>query len=138
MSIIVTAGFFALKSTLNLRRVQYGIIALATMTAVIHLLAGFNEFILLLNGLGYLALIAAIYLFPQFRAIRGTLLWVLLGYTFVTIVLYFASHPWGYEYGSIDRLGLATKVIEVALAGLIFVDLWQRRQITNQPTTAYT
>jgi hypothetical protein len=101
-------------------------------------LVGLNEVILLLNGLGYLALITATYLLPQFKAFRGKLLWVILGYTIVTIVLYFVSHPWAYDHGSLDRLGVATKAVEVALVGLLFVDLWQSRQTTTLPATAST
>ena len=134
-SIVMVIGLVAAKSSLNFRQVQYGVVGLATITAIIHLLLGLNEFILLLNGLGYLALIAAIYLLPPFRAFQGVLIWVLIGYTAVTIILYFVSHPWGYEHGgSLDRLGLITKAVEFALAGLVFVDWWQRRQRTSLPT----
>lgn len=133
-SIVVAIGLVTVKSSLNLRQVQFGVIGLATMTAVIHLLIGLNEFILLLNGLGYLALIAGIYLLPPFKGFRGPLTWVLIGYTIVTIVLYFVSHPWGYEHGSLDRLGLVTKAIEIALAGLVLVEWWQRQRTPSLPT----
>ena len=132
-SIVVAMGLVLVNSRLNLGQIQYGVIGLAIITAVIHLLVGLNELILLLNGLGYLALIAAIYLLPPFRGMRGPLTWVLIGYTNITIVLYFASHPWGYEHGSLDRLGLVTKAIEIALAGLVFVDWWQRRRTPSLP-----
>ncbi len=132
LGLAATIGLVSTGSSLNLRRVQVGIIGLATTTAVVHILMGLNELILLLNGIGYLTLITATYLVPALRSTRGTLIWLLLGYTLLTITLYFVSHPWGYEHGALDLVGLTTKAVEVALVGFIFVDVWQSRQAPNQ------
>lgn len=75
---------------------------------------------LLLNGLGYIGLLAALY-FPLnwLKGLRTPLRWGLLLYTIVTLAGYFALHtPAQY-----DALGLLTKGIEVALLGLVIVRL---------------
>jgi hypothetical protein len=104
---------------------QYGIIGLTLLTAFIHLFIGVNDLLLALNGLGYLALLVALYA-PQpalLLKFRQPVYWALIGYTLLTILLYFVAHPWGIEAGSFDKLGLGTKVVELALVGLAFVEL---------------
>lgn len=95
-------------------------IALTTLlTAVIHLSLG--ELLLILNGLGYLALWAALFLpiavlANWHRQIR----WLFIGYTLITIILYFVFHPNGLWQE--DGLGVATKFIEVLLLLLLIYD----------------
>ena len=104
---------------------QYAIIGLTLLTAFIHLFIGVGDLLLALNGLGYLALLVALYA-PQptlLLKFRQPVYWALIGYTLLTIVLYFVAHPWGMEGGSFDKLGLGTKVVELALVGLAFVEL---------------
>ena len=121
--------------TLNLKlsKLQLSIIGLTIITAVVHLLAGLSNFILILNGLGYLTILAALYIIPvnSIRKMQVPLYWGLIGYTLLTIVLYFVSHPWGYEGDALDRLGLVTKAVEVVLAGLVLVDWFQHRRASN-------
>ncbi len=78
---------------------------------------------LLLNGLGYVGLLAALYLpLNWLKGFRTPLRWGLLLYTIATLAGYFALHtPAQY-----DTLGLLTKVIEVALLGLVIVRLMGR------------
>jgi len=95
------------------------IIILTLITAVIHLSLGGSMFIL--NGLGYLALLAA-YLLPQpfFAKRHGLIRWLFIAYTLLTIILYFVFHIDGSWQQ--DGLGLATKLAEVILVLLLFLD----------------
>lgn len=72
-----------------------------------------------LNGVGYLALAALLYVpLPQLRPYRHWLRWTLIGYAAVTIVLYGAwgamSGEWTIPLGPIDKL------VEVTLIGLLW------------------
>ena len=103
---------------------SYRVIGLALLTALIHLFVGFQSgfsefsgFILVLNGLGFIALAAGLYLLPQLANWRNQIRWVLIAYTAVTIVGYFAIVPQPLDYG----LGLVTKAIEVILIVLLFL-----------------
>ena len=101
------------------------IIVLTVVTAVIHLIlgAGFLPDTLaiafVLNGLGYLALLAGIYFIPQMAAQAAMLKKVLLGFTAVTIVLYFVMNG-GAAFSNI--MGLVDKVVEVALVAVLWRD----------------
>ena len=97
--------------------VRLGIIALAATTALIHIalaipltMVGFY-----LNGLGYLTLVAALYL-PPLAHYRPLLRWVLMGYTGLTIVLWvFLSRPY-------TTIGYVDKAIELGLLALLWID----------------
>ena len=94
------------------------IIGLALLTGLIHLFVGLqSQFILVLNGLGFIALAIGLYLLPQLATWRSQIRWVLIAYTAVTIVGYFAIFPQPLNYG----LGLVTKAIEVILIVLLFL-----------------
>ncbi|MDE0200430.1 MAG: hypothetical protein OXK78_19645 [Caldilineaceae bacterium] len=94
------------------------IIGLALLTGLIHLFVGFqSQFILVLNGLGFIALAIALYLLPQLANWRTQIRWVLIVYTAVTIIGYFAIFPQPLDYG----LGLVTKAVEVILIVLLFI-----------------
>ena len=99
--------------------VNIGIAVTTLLTAVIHLSLG--QLLLILNGLGYLALWAALFL-PIAALVnwRRQLRWVFVGYTLLTIVLYFVFHPNGVWQE--DGLGVATKFIEVLLLLLLIYD----------------
>ena len=95
------------------------ILVLTVATAGIHLVLGFayGSKLFILNGLGYLGLLAA-YQLPVAQLVRwrGATRWVLVTYAAVTIVLYFVLVPF------YDPIGLADKAIEVALIALLLVD----------------
>ena len=95
------------------------VIVLTVLTGVIHL-ALLNP-LMMANGLGYLALLAALYFLPQTAAYRPTIRYVLMGYTAVTIVGYFALQG---AMAFTNPIGLVDKVIEVGL----LVALWQDSQ----------
>jgi hypothetical protein len=99
---------------------QYGIIGLALVTAVVHLYLGirFGDTLFLLNGIGYIGLVAMLYLPLAFlAAYRGYVRWVLIGYAALTVVLYFVMQ--GIQN---DPLGWFTKAVEVALIGLLLTE----------------
>ncbi len=94
--------------------IRTGIIVLTLGTALIHLQLAFPDPVFILSGLGYLALLAALYL-PGLARYRNVVRLVLIGYTALIIffwVLFGARIPIGY----ID------KAIEVALISLLLLD----------------
>lgn len=108
----------------NLGSLQIGIIVLTILTAAIHFFLGIRSLatpfgiMFILNGLGYLALLAALYFIPQLAAQRGLIRWLLLGYTAVTFVLYFV-----FNWPDIWSVwGLVDKAIELLLIILLFLD----------------
>ena len=115
----------------RLRPVQYGIIGLGMITALIHLLEGLNAAPwLILNGLGYVGLLGALYLPLGILArVRNQIRWTLIGYTLLTIILFFVTHPWGMYRGSFEWLGLGTKAIELSLIGLMFIEFKHRQDL---------
>jgi hypothetical protein len=106
-----------------------GIFVLTLATAGIHLYLaltaiaymGFNFGIMLfiLNGLGYLGLLAALQLpIPQLARFRSAARWALIGFAALTIVLFFIMAP---EY---TILGYVDKAIEAALIALVLADAY--------------
>jgi len=76
-------------------------------TALIHLQLNFPDPVFILNGLGYLALLTALYL-PRLARYRNAVRWVLIGYTALTIFLWILI-------GARAPIGYIDKAIEVAL-----------------------
>jgi len=108
-------------ATLDTRR--YLIIILTVATGLIHLvLLGFlfdgPQWLFILNGLGYLALIAALYFLPQFAGMRSLIRWVLIAYAAITVIAYFVMN-WPNVW---NPLGVITKVIEIVLIILLLMD----------------
>ena len=106
----------------NLSSRQKAIVGLTVATALIHIVLGAMAggtflIIFLLNGLGYLALLAGLYFLPQMAGQRGMIRWALLAFTAVTFILYFAFN-WPDIW---SPMGLVDKAIELVL--IIF--LWQ-------------
>lgn len=104
--------------------VQYGVIVLTLLTAVIHLALGIGFIsetlgkLFILNGVGYLALLAALYFLPQFAGMRSLVRWALMAFAGVTIVAYFVMNP----DATSSVPGLVDKAIEAALIVLLFVE----------------
>lgn len=103
---------------------QKTIAGLTVATAVIHIILAILSrdqpmflILFLLNGLGYLALIAGLYFMPQLVGQRGMVRWGLLGFTLVTFVLYFIFN----RDNPFQPLGIVDKLIELAL----IIMLWQ-------------
>jgi len=103
--------------------VRLGIILLTVGTAVIHLYLGLRGFpLFVLNGLGYLGLLAALILpIPRISEYRNLVRWVLVGYTALTILLWILV-------GARNYIGFADKVIELALVALLVLEARRSRR----------
>jgi hypothetical protein len=90
---------------------------LAAATALIHiwLAVPTNLMMFYLNGLGYLALAAALFL-PQLAARRRLVRYALIGFTAVTVLGWVA-------FGERNLVGYVDKAIEVALIVLLALSL---------------
>jgi hypothetical protein len=106
-----------------------GIFVLTLATAVIHLYLaltaigsmGFNFGVMLfiLNGLGYLGLLALLQLpIRQLARFRSAARWALIAFAALTIVLFFIMAPVYMIIGYVD------KAIEVALIALLLADAY--------------
>jgi hypothetical protein len=103
---------------------QKAIAGLTVATALIHIVLGIMSggtflIIFLLNGLGYLGLLAALYFLPQFAGQRSMVRWALLAFTAVTFILYFAFN-WPNIW---SPMGLVDKAIEL----ILIILLWQEK-----------
>lgn len=100
---------------------QYGAILSAILTALIHIYLSFQfaegpDTIFLLNGIGYLFLVALLYLPVQlFVLYRGTLRWVLMAYAALTIILWIF-------WGARTTIGYVDKLVEIALILFLWLD----------------
>lgn len=102
--------------------IRLGIILLTVATAAIHLYLGLTVGLppFILNGLGYLALVAALYApIPRLVPYKNIIRWVLIGFTALTILLWVAI-------GERTLIGYLDKLIEVALISLLVLE--QRHQ----------
>ena len=99
--------------------IRLGIIFLTVATAIVHLYLGFQGLpLFVLNGLGYLALLAALYLpIPQLVPYQSAVRWVLIGYTVLTIVLWLLITG-----GASNATGYIDKVVEVLLIVLLVAE----------------
>jgi hypothetical protein len=115
---------------------RVGIFLLTLATAVIHLYLAFTAIpyyglnfgvmLFILNGLGYLGLLAALQLpIPQLARFRNAARWTLVAYAALTIVLFFAMAPF-YEF-----IGYVDKAIEVALIALLIADAYT---VSSEPS----
>ena len=95
---------------------QIGIVLLALATAAIHLTLNFPDVMFILNGLGYIGLVAALYLpVPMFQQRRKMVRYVLIGYTALTILLWVVM-------GARTPIGYIDKAIEVSLLVLLLFE----------------
>jgi hypothetical protein len=107
-------------------RFQLTILVLVMLTAAIHLSRARADpeigLLFTLNAVGYLLLVALLYLpLPGLRRWCQIIRWLLIGYTAVTIGLYLL---WGALSSEWSTLGWIDKVIEGALLGLLW---WEAR-----------
>jgi hypothetical protein len=116
------------------------LIALLTAaTGILHLLVGFNvvggsgatNWILVLNGVGYLVLLWLFWTSSGSR--RGTIRWILLAYTLITLIGYFVLPASG---GFQNTIGLIIKAIELLLIILLFLDRGSDRVAVTAPAAA--
>ena len=100
---------------------QIGIILLVIATAAIHLSLGIPDFLVMfiLNGIGYLVLVTALYL-PQLQRYRRLIRWALIAFAAVTIIGWIAV-------GARITIGYLDKVIEITLITLLMIEMRQDR-----------
>ena len=95
---------------------RIGIVVLTLATALIHLQLNFPDPVFILNGLGYLALLVALFVpTPRIQRYRRIARWALIGYTALTIFLWIIV-------GARTPIGYVDKIIEVALISLLLLD----------------
>ena len=116
-----------MNNKITIGPLQWGIIVLTIATAGIHLSLLFPDVLFILNGLGYLTLLAAYLLpIPIARNNRGLVRWAFIGFTVVTIIAWLAI---GVKTWPDGALGFATKIIEVLLVIALLSD---RSQLSRQ------
>jgi hypothetical protein len=105
------------RSTFNW--LPYAIAVLTLLTAGIHIYLAF-DMVFILNGLGYLALLSALYApLPALRPYRPIIRWIFITYTAVTLVLWIII-------GGNARTPIAffVKAVEI----LLIISLWLEGQ----------
>jgi len=102
--------------------IRTGIALLTLATALVHLQLNFPDPVFILNGLGYLALLAALVLpVPRVARHRNAVRWVLMGYTALTIFLWVL-------FGARIPIGYIDKAIEIALILLLLLEARRSRR----------
>src|ERR671911_486722 len=96
--------------------IRIGVVVLTLIAAIVHISLLFPDPVFILNGLGYLTLLAALYL-PISRLVphRRLVRWTLIGYATLTILLWLVM-------GERTLLGYTTTACEVALVGLVVLE----------------
>jgi hypothetical protein len=104
---------------------HYGILLSGLATAFLHL-SLFSQMGLdpiVLNGLGYLALLGAYFLpIPIFQERRNLVWWTLLGYTVLTFVLWILLGDKNFVPGTSSAIGYYAKAAELFLIGFLLSD----------------
>ena len=100
---------------------QIGIILLTTATALMHFVLIFPDFLFILNAVGYMVLLAALYLpIAPLARFRPVIRWLLMGYTALTVGIWLVI-------GQRDLYAYINKIIEVVLIVLLWVESRQSR-----------
>ena len=113
-----------MNQSVKLTGLQWGIVGLTVLTAVIHLFLGITSGIpmflvlFILNGIGYLVLIAALFFLKMFATNRSLIRYALMAFAAVTIVLYFVFN-WPDVWMPV---GLLDKAVELVLIVLLWMD----------------
>ena len=96
--------------------IRIGVVVLTLMAAIVHLSRLFPDPVFILNGLGYLTLLAALNLpIPRLVPHRRLVRWTLIGYAALTILAWVAI-------GERTLVGYSTTVGEVALVVLLLME----------------
>ena len=96
---------------------EVAIVILALATAIVHFTLMFPDLMFILNSIGYLTLTAALFLpLPYVKDNRRIVRIIFIGYTLLTILLYFVMN------GEQSLRGYSDKAVEVALVVLLWID----------------
>jgi hypothetical protein len=111
--------------SMSLTGKHYGIVLATLATAFLHLSLfsqmGFDPIVL--NGLGYLALLGAYFLpIPFFQERRNLVWWALMGYTVLTFVLWILLGDKNFVPGTSSAIGYYAKAAELFLMGFLLAD----------------
>ncbi|MBI5649705.1 MAG: hypothetical protein HZC40_04545 [Chloroflexi bacterium] len=101
---------------------EIGVIILTLATALIHLTLNFPDVMFILNGLGYLSLLAALFLrvpIPMLAQKRALIRWAFIAFTAITILGWLAIGDKTLPNGMV---GYITKAIEIILIALLFIE----------------
>lgn len=110
---------------------HYGIILFTLATAVLHIIL-FPDIMFTLNGLGYLALLAAYFLPIPFLQQRHNLVWwALVGYTTLTIILWVIMGDKNFVAGTSSATGYYAKAAELLLLGFLLADRPTSQRVTT-------
>jgi hypothetical protein len=105
------------SSTSSDTLLRIGIIVLTLGTALIHFSLNFPDPGFILAGLGYLTLLASLYLpVPYVTRYRPVVPWIFIGYTALVILLWVLL-------GARTAIGYTDKVIEIALILLLLIEV---------------
>ena len=99
---------------------RLGVVILTVATAAIHLYLGLSSGLPLfvLNGLGYLTLLAALYgPIPRLLPYRNAVRWLLVGFAVLTIILWLVITG-----GNSTTVGYLDKTVEVLLIILLVAE----------------
>lgn len=104
---------------------HYGILLAGLATAFLHLSLfsemGFDPIVL--NGLGYLALLGAYFLpISFFQERRSLVWWALMGYTVLTFVLWIILGDKNFVPGTSSATGYYAKAAELVLMAFLLAD----------------
>ena len=100
---------------------QIGVIILTLITAFVHLSLNFPDPVFILNGLGYLTLLATLYLpISQLVPYRRLVRWLLIGYAGLTVILWLAI-------GLRTSIGYTTTADKVLLILLLLLETRRSR-----------
>jgi hypothetical protein len=96
--------------------IRIGVVVLTLMAAIVHLSLLFPDPVFILNGFGYLTLLAALYLpIPRLEPQQRVVRWALIGYATLTILAWVAI-------GERTPLGYSTTAGELALVVLLLME----------------
>jgi len=112
----------ATQTQSKLGAVQIGIIILTLVTAAIHIFLGLTlpSPLFILNGIGFLVLLAGLFLnVPFARDNRNLVRWVMMAFSAVTVLAWVAIGDKSWPGGA---LGYFTKLVEILLIVLLFMD----------------
>ena len=105
------------SSTSSDTLLRIGIIVLTLGTALIHFSLNFPDPGFILAGLGYLTLLASLYLpVPYVTRYRPVVPWIFIGYAALVILLWVLL-------GARTAIGYTDKVIEIALILLLLIEV---------------
>ena len=111
---------------MNLTSKQYGIVLFALATAFLHLFlfTRLGPDPIVMNGLGYLALLGAYFLpVPLFQQNHRLVWWALFGYTALTFVLwvFLGDKSFSFDFSN-AAVGYYAKAAELLLMGFLWAD----------------